>query len=384
MEKENKTHARITLAAIGAGGFVGARLMQLAGLSGEFNVLPVLRSYRGLARLGTTTPQARVVDTTHLDALTQVLQGADCVVNLTMGDQLRILQDTQLLYAACLKANVRQLIHLSSAVVFGRVLNPATHDDSPPDVHSWMLYGRGKARAERWLGEQMPKRELQVVVLRPGLIWGPASNWAEMVGDQLLHRNAVLSNGGKGIANLIYLDNLVRIILAVSGKLNGPAGFYNVSDGETVTWQHYYGSLAELLGYPLNAVGLWPDSRLRLRPPHLVEWGLEQPLLYKSAKAILRRVGPGTKALIKSKLRGAPEPPGGLAPTGGPPMLSRANWALQNTAHPLPTAKLQRDFGPIPLIPFADALKATAAWLRFAGFASPASVPVSSQSVTQV
>jgi nucleoside-diphosphate-sugar epimerase len=371
MNKEFDSVRCPRMAVLGGGGFVGARLTQLAALSGRIKAVPILRSYRGLARLGVTVPDSCVIDTQDLDALTKAFHGCTTVVNLTMGDQLRILADTQLIYAACAKAGVRQLIHLSSAVVFGRVADPSIQDDSPPDTRSRMLYARGKAKAEVWLREQLAKGAPQVVVLRPGLIWGPGSNWSEMVGDQLLHGGAVLSNAGKGIANLIFVDNLVHTILAVASRPDGSSGFYNVADNETVTWQKYYSELAARLGYRPEAVCLWPDSRFRVGPKHAVEWGLEQPALFKLAKFILKRVGPGTKALIKNKLKGVPEPPGGRAAPPGPPFLSRGHWELHNTVHRLPAMKVQRDFGPVELLSFEEALEKTVAWLKFAGFGAP-------------
>jgi nucleoside-diphosphate-sugar epimerase len=384
MNKESNSKAPPTLVALGGGGFVGARLTQLAALSGRFKAVPILRSYRGLARLGVAVPDACVTDTQDLDALTKAFHGCKTVVNLTMGDQLRILEDTQLIYAACVKAGVAQLIHMSSAVVFGRVEDPTINDDSPPDTRSWMLYARGKANAEIWLGEKMGNGPVQVVVLRPGLIWGPGSNWAEMVGDQLLHGSAVLSNGGKGIANLIFVDNLVRIILAVASRLSGPSGIYNVADNETITWQRYYTELATRLGYSSEVVSLWPDSRFRLKPRHAVEWALEQPVLFGLAKRVLKRLGPRAKAVLKAKLKGAPEPPGGVAGPPGPPILSRGHWVLQNTVHRLPAMKIQRDFGPVVLIPHEEAMETTAAWLKFAGFAAPANVPGPSHALPKV
>ena len=384
MNKEPNSDPRPTLAVLGGGGFVGARLTQLATLAGRLKALPVLRSYRGLARLGVSVPQACVTDSKDLESLTKVFQGSQTVVNLTMGDQLRILEDTQLAYQACAAAGVRQLIHVSSAVVFGRVIDPAINDDSPPDTHSWMLYARGKAKAEVWLGERVGEGPVQVIVLRPGLIWGPGSNWAEMVGDQLLHGSAVLSNGGKGIANLIFVDNLVRIILAVASRPQGPSGFYNVADNETVTWQRYYTELGRRLGYATEAVCLWPDNRFRLKPKHAVEWAMEQPVLFGLAKRVLKRLGPGAKAVLKAKLKGAPEPPRGTAGPPGPPILSRGHWVLHNTMHRLPATKVQRDFGPIELIPFNEAVETTVAWLKFAGFGAPTPVGKLSQAASLV
>jgi nucleoside-diphosphate-sugar epimerase len=200
-----------------------------------------------------------------------------------------------------------------------------------------------------------------------------------MVGDQLLHGSAVLSNGGKGIVNLIFVDNLVRIILAVASRLSGPSGFYNVADNETITWQRYYTELATGLGYSSEVVSLWPDSRFRLKPRHAVEWALEQPVLFGLAKRVLKRLGPGAKAVLKAKLKGAPEPPGGVAGPPGPPILSRGHWVLHNTVHRLPAIKVQRDFGPVELISFEEALKTTVAWLKFAGFGATTQVANVSQ-----
>jgi hypothetical protein len=305
-------------------------------------------------------------------------------VNLTLGDQLRIVQDTQLIYGACLKAGVSQLIHISSAAVFGRVEDPSTHDDSPPDTRSWMLYAREKAKAEVWLAERRAKDSMRVVVLRPGLIWGPGARWSEMVGDQLLHGRAVLSNSGNGIANLIFVDNLARVILAAASCPEGPSGSYNIADNETVTWRQYYTGLAARLGYPPEALCLLPDNRLRIGPKHAVEWALEQAPSYWLATRVFKRLGPGAKAVVKAKLKGTPEPPSGKLGPQSSSSLPRGIWAIHNTVHQLPATKIQRDFGPVDLILHDEALEMTAAWLKFAGFGAPTSVANVSQAARPV
>jgi nucleoside-diphosphate-sugar epimerase len=366
----SKVNDRPTVVVLGGGGFVGARLAQMNSIAGSFKLVPLLRSYRGLARLGYVVPDACVADTKNEEALFKSFQGAQTVVNMTMGDTLGILADTQLVYSACARAGVRQLIHISSAVVLGRVTDPATHDDSPPDTKSWMLYARGKANAEVWLRGQFGKNAMQIVVLRPGLIWGPTSNWSEMVGDQLQRGKAILSNKGEGIANLIFVDNLAKIILAVAARPEAVSGFYNVADREVVSWKDYYTELAKRIGYDPASVVLWPGSRLRIRSRHVIEWALEQAFLFRLAKNLQGRLGPVIKRVIKEKLRGSPEPPGGLITRGVPPILSRATWVLHNTVNRLPAEKVIQDFGPLELIPFAQALDATAKWLKYAGYSA--------------
>lgn len=371
MSNPLSAEAAPTVAIIGAGGFLGSRLAQLAAVSGKIKTVPILRSFRGLARLGAAAVDASVLDTRNQAAVAKALARANSVINATMGDSLRILQDTQTLYHAALEAGVQQFIHLSSAVVYGRVKEARCTDDSPPDTRSWMLYARGKARAELWLRERLNTTRMGVVVLRPGLIWGPGSNWSQMVGQQLLQSEAVLSNGGEGIANLVYVDNLARMLLAVIAHPRGPSGFYNVRDNEVVTWRQYYAGLAVRLGYASGTIELCSNKRLPLRPSHAIEWGLQQGALLGIAKWLFGRLGAGTKAALRSRLKAAPIPPGTQIGGRSRPLLSRAHWVLQNTVHPLPATKFHRDFGPLELIGFDEALDSTAAWLAFAGYAAP-------------
>ena len=371
MRAQSNLSSPPTLAVLGAGGFAGARLVELAAMAGRFRLIPVLRTYRGMARLGGMIERVSVTDTGNAEALGTVLRGCQTVVNLTLGDPLKIVSETQVLYEACRRAGVKQFIHTSSTAVFGRVAQPSIHDDSPPDTRSWMLYAREKAKAEVWLAQQGTDSQLKVVVVRPGLIWGPGASWSMMVGDQLQHGRAILSNRGEGIANLVFVDNLARILLAIAAHPEGPGGSYNVADAETVTWKEYYAGLATRLRYPSGAVLLLEDVGLGFGPRRLVEWALEQAPLFWMAMRCFKRLGPGPKAAIKSRLKGYPMPPDLRIFPGRPPAFSHGIWELHHTVRRLPSQKLQRDFGPVDLIPFTAALDRTASWLDFAGFGAP-------------
>jgi nucleoside-diphosphate-sugar epimerase len=379
-EKPSQQHTSNTLfdsglpttkiAIVGAGGFVGARFLRLVRQHPKAYGVGIVRSAKSLARL--SNMEVRVADTSRASCLAGALVDCDTVVNAVSGDLSRVLEETETIYTAALAARCRLLVHLSSAVVFGRALSPNIEDDSPPDTRSWMLYARGKARSEVFLRQAMSAQPaMQVVVLRPGLVWGPGSHWSSMVGEQLSRGPVCLSNGGRGIANLVYVDNLVQMILAVHGSEGGPAGFYNVGDPQQVTWSHYYQSLARRLGYAETDIRTWPDAHLPLTPKLALEWCLQRQPLYRAARWLLPRVGLGFKAKAKKIMKGESLPPHGRegVPTAAP-RLSREHWALQNTAFCLPTNKFFRDYGPLELTPLEDALDATASWLRFAGYAA--------------
>jgi predicted dehydrogenase/nucleoside-diphosphate-sugar epimerase len=360
----------LRIAVIGAGGFVGSRLVAMGQLDAAISMLPVLRTFRGLARLGADGEKAVIVDTGNSADLAAAIEGCDAVVNATSGDTFRIEDDTETIVKACRAAGVKRLIHLGSTIVFGRVEDSKTDDDSPPNTHAWNLYARNKARADVWLRTQMGDGSLQIAVLRPGLIWGPGSSWASMVGQQLWQGNAVLSNNGRGIANLVYVDNLVRMILAVAGKIPGPSGFYNVADLETVTWRDWYRGLAERLGYSTSDIRLSTRRKLHLSPALLIEWIRNRGQIMRWAKRIPKGMAEVAKRIVHIMEQSQPVPP---RQQGDNPQtrlrLTRMLMDIQNTAHRLSMDKFLRDFGPLELIPFERAASATAIWMRYAGLA---------------
>jgi 2-alkyl-3-oxoalkanoate reductase len=367
------------IAIIGAGGYVGARFMHVLRHHGSLRGVGVVRSAKSLARLSNAPMETRVVNTSKASELAKALSGCETVVNAINGDVSRILSETQTVYEAVHLAGCKLLIHLSSAVVFGRAESAALHDDSEPEVRNWMLYARGKAETEVYLRRVTKDSGARVVVLRPGLIWGPGSHWVSMVADQLMLGTACLSNSGAGIANLIYVDNLIRMMLAVQGKAAAGSGFYNVGDPEVVTWSQYYGGIARRIGYPGKNIRTWPNGRLPFSVKLAVEWGLQRKLLYRLAKWVLPRMGANTKVLAKRVLQGEPRPPEPAPATlESPPRLTREHWSLQNTCLRLPTVKFTKDYGPVELIPFEEALDAAAAWLRFAGYVAGPYTAVSS------
>ena len=78
-----------------------------------------------------------------------------------------------------------------------------------PDDQPW-LYNRAKARAEATLDELRRATGVDVVVLRPTIVYGPRSDsWSTVVAQRLLWHTAFLVDDGANVCNAIYVDNLV-------------------------------------------------------------------------------------------------------------------------------------------------------------------------------
>jgi nucleoside-diphosphate-sugar epimerase len=353
------------IAVLGAGGFVGSRFVEHASLIGGVEVIPVLRSFKGGARLARFGRRWRMADASCVSELRPAISDCDAVVNLTLGDFGELASGATAIWDACAAENVPQLIHLSSAEVFGQVDSPDVHDDTPPLANHWMDYARGKAAAEEALRLRFSDSRVACIILRPGLIWGPRSPWVEGPANQFATGRAFLLGGGHGICNLLYVDNLIYSILGVVDHKGAKSGCYNLADNEITTWREYYEALARELRIDFAAIHQLPaDAFCETMATRLA--GLKQSPLGKWLK---RKLGKGAKRRLKRAMASLQKAPlaDGLAPAPVP-VVTRNDWHLQNTRRKLPTAKFTRTFGSRNRYSFGEAMARTGEWMRFAGF----------------
>jgi nucleoside-diphosphate-sugar epimerase len=365
-----------TIAVLGAGGFFGARLVEMAQARADVEIIPVLRSYRSLARISKLNVRARRANTEDPSSLAEAFAGCDTVLNTTTGDWLGAQPDAERFLTAARQAGVRLFVHMSSAAIFGSVENSAINDDSKPEGAEWFLYATEKGRADEFLRAQMGKDSPRIVVLRPCLIWGPRSSWVTRPAKELLMDKAWLTNNGEGICNLCHTDNLARYVFQVVMSTSEQSGFYNVADTETITWRQYYEALAAGLGLPSDRVHLCTSQPLRLSSAVAVEWIKSQRLGYRFARWLTNHWSAENKSLLKWHLPALagggvapPLNPNDSLPRHLPPRFTRETWSAHHTRQKLPSDKFWRDFGQPQLISFDDAMRGTIGWLRFAGYA---------------
>lgn len=352
------------IAVVGAGGFVGARLIERSALLGNPPLVPIVRTWRSqgrLARFGVRTVQGDAGDSASLVPL---LKGCGMAVNLTMGDDRRILPDVQALYAACRQAGVPLLVHMSSAEVFGRAEDSGLTEDSTPDGRHWMAYGRAKAAAEAWLRSQTDG-PVKVVILRPGLIWGPGSGWLAGPARELLDGTAFLFNHGRGICNLIHVDNLIEHLMQLARARDVKSGIFNVADTETLTWADYYRAIAREIGADESAITMMSEADFRESPmARLLQLGKSAP-----AAAIKRRMSGAVKVRMKQQLQDVFAPPPVVSqPVAPKPSVSKQFWWLQGTVRKVPSGAFAERYPDLQVRPFAELMAAAGSWLRYAGF----------------
>jgi nucleoside-diphosphate-sugar epimerase len=159
-------------------------------------------------------------------------------------------------------SGVRRFIFLSSIKVNGESTlpgNPFTARDKPQPSDP---YGQSKWEAEQALFELGKQSGMEVVVIRPPLVYGPGvkANFASMM--NWVRRGVPLPLGRlDNRRSLIFVGNLADFIIACADKSEALNRTFLVSDGRDL-------SVAELLRKLSENMGL--QSRLFSLPPRLL------------------------------------------------------------------------------------------------------------------
>jgi len=255
----------------GASGFIGRALCDVLAASGR-RVRKAVRmpapGFPGAVAVGDigidTDWRAAlegVSGVVHLAARTHVLR--ETATN-PLAEYRRInVSGTERLARSAAACGVRRLVFLSSVKVNGERTTgrPCTEGDTPRPEDA---YGVSKWEAEQALSRIAAGTGLEVVVLRPPLVYGPGvkGNFLRLM--NLVARGVPLPLGA--VANrrsFIYTGNLAGAIVQALDAPQAAGRTYLVSDGEDVSTPDLVRALARALGVkprllslPLAALGL--------------------------------------------------------------------------------------------------------------------------------
>lgn len=354
------------VAVLGANGFVGNRIVEMLHLSGEAQVRPIVRRAAAAALPRRFDLDVRVADAADRQGLTAALQGCDVLVVAVAGDPATIVGTVEPVYAAAQDAGVRRLVYLSSASVHGQAPVAGVNEDSPLSDRQPMAYNNAKVRAEQALARLRRSGSVETVILRPGIVFGPRSQWVGGWADELSSGQAYVVDGARGACNSIYVDNLVHAVTlaAVAERADGRA--YLVGDAEQPSWRDLYGPIAEALGWSLDQLPDLPASAAvgEAAPSRLQRLRRSGP-----AKALARllprpvRVGVGA-GLNAYRARSGPAPGG---PPAGP-SVSLERSLLQTGSVRIPWIRAEVELGYAPVVSFDEGLRRSIAWLEYAGY----------------
>ncbi len=264
------------LLVTGASGFVGSRLCDVLSNIERFNVTGSVReikNHRPNFKLtavgdingdtdwsGALTSQHLVI---HTAARVHVMK-EDCSDSLEKYREVNV-AGTMSLARQAAAAGIQRFIFISSVKVNGeqtKLGKPFTAEGLPVPVDN---YGCSKKEAEDGLLQLGAETGMEIVIIRPTLVYGPGvkGNFASLV--QLVGSGLPLPLGSiRNLRSLVALDNLVDLTITCIDHPGAANEIFLAADGEDI-------STSELLRRLANAKGV--TSRLVQLSPTILRFG---------------------------------------------------------------------------------------------------------------
>ncbi|MBP2299609.1 UDP-glucose 4-epimerase family protein [Azospirillum picis] len=247
----------------GATGFVGRHTAPVLAARGH-RVRAAVRTSAGDRRNGPWEEVAAVGDIGPATDWRAALEGIDTVIH--MAARVHVMRDratdplaafrhvntagTLRLAEQAAAAGVKRLVFLSSVKAMVDESRPAPLDEATPaDPHT--PYGVSKLEAERGLADIAGRTGMEVVVIRPPLVYGPgaAGNMRALL--KLVATGLPLPLGGiHNRRSLIYVGNLADAVLTALEHPDAAGRTFLVQDGEPVSTAELVRAIARALGRP--------------------------------------------------------------------------------------------------------------------------------------
>ena len=242
----------------GATGFIGTQLSETLANSGH----QVRVTARSVAPNRSTTHELITCDLESADNLDHLTTGCDAIVHLAgrahvMSDNPATSESlylsanvdvTKKLAQSAARTGVKRMILMSSVKVNGESTTidvPFTAQDTPNPQDP---YGRSKAQAEQALWNVTSASELEGVVIRPPLVYGPGvrANFASLIG--IVDRGFPLPLGSiRNKRSFVSVDNLIDCIATALQSSNAAGQTFLVSDGNDLSTPELIRSIASAL-----------------------------------------------------------------------------------------------------------------------------------------
>jgi nucleoside-diphosphate-sugar epimerase len=160
---------------------------------------------------------------------------------------------TRLALEAARDAGAR-FVHISSVVTFGLDF-PDGVDESYPVKPTGVAYTDTKIASEQVVLMAHAAGEHEVVVVRPGDVYGPGSRpWVLLPIEFLRARRLALPARGRGIHSPTYIDDLVDGIVRAAEAPGAAGRVITLSGGVGVETRDYFGRLGRMIGMKVPSV----------------------------------------------------------------------------------------------------------------------------------
>jgi len=235
----------------GGTGFIGTALINHLAKEGHQITAPV-RKYRNCASISrwenVEMPRLNLLD---YEAVKEATKGKDYIFHLAVATDGNNAYEvnvngTKNLIKAATENGVKGIVITSTMNVYGFPASPATNDiidetwNDKKVVPAGQNYGATKAVMQKWALNWAKKHpELHLSIVNPTCVYGVDGKTYTTLPYILRDANRFAwINNGQGIANYVYIDNLLEAMLLALHTPKAHGENYIINDGYT-TWKEF-------------------------------------------------------------------------------------------------------------------------------------------------
>ncbi|MBU41640.1 MAG: oxidoreductase [Spirochaetaceae bacterium] len=261
---------------------------------------PLQKRFNQLKRAGIEYIQGELTDSGLPQRLESVLANCHALVHTAAPvkekgplEQFRAVNVEATLRLAQTARNqgVKRWVQLSSVMVYGFNYPPHVSEEGPlrGDDNPYCIT---KIESEHALLGLSDVRSMDVVILRPGDVYGPASvPWVVRPLEMMRKKQFLLLDGGRYTINHVHISHIVQAIELALKSSGGQ--IFNVTDGISSTCGEYFGALAAMAGYA--------------PPPSIPSWAARMgALIMEGGSALIGREAQLNREALKFVMRPHP------------------------------------------------------------------------------
>lgn len=245
----------------GANGFIGAKVAETLFQRGFKNIRGLVRSARDsgaireIAAAGNGAVQLVEGNLLSRESCAEAVKGVKMIIHLAANADKSysgsffntVIPTRNLIEAALADGNLRRLVNVSSFAVYsnwdlsrGKVLDETCPVETGPD-YRFETYCYAKAKQDELVAGYVKNRNLQVVTVRPGAVFGPRSRQFLTPRIGIDTFGIYLHLGGGNPIPLTFVDNCAEAMV-LAGLVKGIDGeVINIVDDDLPTAREFLG-----------------------------------------------------------------------------------------------------------------------------------------------
>lgn len=289
MKRSTKPSGQTSLAGkrilvTGATGFIGGYLSRRLASEGSSVIALEHTPGKGdwLRELGVEVVAGDIANQEQMQRI--IGQGVDVVMHIAawlrgrpFSNYQRVNIDaTRALALASAVAGVERFVFTSSIAVYG-LHGDANVDETTPLKPYSDPYGDSKIAGEKLLFDIRQKTGLRLVVVRPGMVYGPGSKgWTVRMAMMAKRGQIPVIDDGTGTAYPVYIDNLVDLLVLCAAHPDAVGEIFNGVDNGPVTLNEFLGAYMKMANTTraIHAPAWAANLVARLVDPFVPGWSI--------------------------------------------------------------------------------------------------------------